>query len=36
MEFPGRDALFLAIVALLVVPIYVAFIPILKIYGTWA
>ena len=33
MEFPGRDALFLAIVALLVVPNYVAFVPLLKIYG---
>ena len=33
MEFPGRDILFLAIVSLLVVPNYVAFVPMLKIYG---
>ena len=33
MEFPGRDFLFLAIVSLLVVPNYVAFVPMLKIYG---
>ena len=33
MEFPGRDFLFLAIVAMLVVPNYVAFVPMLKIYG---
>ena len=33
MEFPGRDVLFLTIVSLLVVPNYVAFVPILKIYG---
>ena len=32
MEFPGRDVLFLLIVSLLVVPNYVAFIPILKLY----
>jgi alpha-glucoside transport system permease protein len=32
MEFPGRDFLFLAIVSLLVVPNYVAFVPMLKIY----
>ncbi len=32
MEFPGRDFLFLAIVSLLVVPNYVAFVPILKLY----
>jgi alpha-glucoside transport system permease protein len=32
MEFWGRDFLFLAIVSLLVVPNYVAFIPITKIY----
>jgi alpha-glucoside transport system permease protein len=34
MQFPGRDILFLAIVSLLVVPNYVAFVPILKIYGS--
>ena len=33
MEFWGRDFLFLAIVSLLVVPNYVAFVPMLKIYG---
>jgi alpha-glucoside transport system permease protein len=33
MEFKGRDALFLGIVALLVVPNYVAIVPMLKIYG---
>ena len=32
MEFWGRDVLFLLIVSLLVVPNYVAFIPILKLY----
>jgi alpha-glucoside transport system permease protein len=32
MEFKGRDVLFLTIVSLLVVPNYVAFVPILKIY----
>ncbi|MFN8194321.1 MAG: carbohydrate ABC transporter permease [Nocardioidaceae bacterium] len=32
MEFKGRDFLFLAIVSLLVVPNYVAFVPILDIY----
>jgi len=34
MEFPFRDTLFLTVVALLVVPNYVAFVPVLKIYGT--
>lgn len=34
MEFPGRDALFLVVVALLVVPIQIALIPIAKLYGT--
>jgi len=34
MEFPGRDFLFLLIVSLLVVPNYVAFVPVLKVYGT--
>ena len=33
MEFWGRDILFLTIVSLLVVPNYVAFVPLLKIYG---
>jgi alpha-glucoside transport system permease protein len=32
MEFPGRDVLFLTIVSLLVVPNYVSFVPILKLY----
>jgi len=32
MEFKGRDFLFLAIVSLLVVPNYVAFVPMLQIY----
>jgi len=32
MEFWGRDFLFLAIVSLLVVPNYVSFVPILKVY----
>ena len=34
MEFKGRDVLFLAIVGLLVVPNYVAFVPVLKAYNT--
>ncbi len=34
MEFRGRDFLFLAIVSLLVVPNYVAFVPMLQIYQT--
>ena len=33
MQFWGRDVLFLAIVSLLVVPNYVALVPMLKIYG---
>ena len=33
MGFRGRDILFLVIVSLLVVPNYVAFVPMLKIYG---
>lgn len=33
MEFKGRDVLFLTIVAMLVVPNYVALVPMLKIYG---
>lgn len=35
MEFKGRDFLFLAIVSLLVVPNYVAFVPMLQIYKTF-
>jgi alpha-glucoside transport system permease protein len=34
MEFPGRDVLFLTVVSLLVVPNYVALVPMLKIYGS--
>jgi alpha-glucoside transport system permease protein len=34
MEFRGRDTLFLLIVSLLVVPNYVSFVPILKIYAS--
>jgi alpha-glucoside transport system permease protein len=34
MDFPGRDFLFLTIVSLLVVPNYVALVPMLKIYGS--
>lgn len=34
MEFPGRDTLFLVVVALLVIPNYVAFVPILDLYAT--
>ncbi|XRQ15507.1 carbohydrate ABC transporter permease [Actinomadura welshii] len=33
MEFPGRDWLFLIVVALLVVPVQVALIPVAKLYG---
>ncbi len=33
MQFRGRDALFIVIVGLLVVPIQVAFIPLLQVYG---
>ncbi len=33
MEFKGRDFLFLSIVAMLVVPSFVAFVPIQKVYG---
>ncbi len=32
MEFPGRDTLFIVVVSLLVVPNYVALVPMLKIY----
>ncbi|MFI6508324.1 carbohydrate ABC transporter permease [Streptosporangium sp. NPDC050855] len=34
MEFPGRDALFLVVVGLLVVPTQIALIPIAKLYGS--
>jgi alpha-glucoside transport system permease protein len=34
MEFPGRDALFLVVIGLLVVPIQIALIPIAKLYGS--
>jgi alpha-glucoside transport system permease protein len=34
MEFPGRDFFFILIVGLLVVPIQVALVPLLKIYGS--
>jgi alpha-glucoside transport system permease protein len=33
MEFPGRDWLFILVVALLVVPVQVALIPVAKLYG---
>jgi len=33
MEFPGRDLFFILIVGLLVVPLQVALVPLLKIYG---
>jgi alpha-glucoside transport system permease protein len=33
MHFPGRDTLFLVVVALLVIPNYVAFVPILNLYA---
>lgn len=33
MKFPGRDVLFLVIVSLLVIPNFVAFVPLLRIYG---
>ena len=33
MRFPGRDALFLVIVSLLVVPNFVAMVPLLQFYG---
>jgi alpha-glucoside transport system permease protein len=33
MEFPFRDTLFILVVGLLVVPMQVAFVPLLKIYG---
>jgi alpha-glucoside transport system permease protein len=34
MEFPGRETLFVIFVALLVVPLQVAFIPIVQLYGS--
>ena len=34
MEFPGRDIFFILIVGLLVVPLQVALVPLLKIYGS--
>jgi alpha-glucoside transport system permease protein len=33
IEFPGRDAVFLVVIALLVVPVQIALIPIAKLYG---
>ncbi|HEX3929625.1 MAG TPA: carbohydrate ABC transporter permease [Nocardioides sp.] len=33
MEFPGRDALFLLVVGLLVIPIQIALIPVVKLYS---
>jgi len=33
MEFPGRDVLFLVVVGLLVIPIQIALIPVVKLYG---
>jgi alpha-glucoside transport system permease protein len=33
MQFPGRDVIFLAIISLLVVPNFVAMVPLLQIYG---
>ncbi|WP_433500061.1 carbohydrate ABC transporter permease [Sphaerimonospora sp. CA-214678] len=34
IDFPGRDTIFLLVIALLVVPIQIALIPIAKLYGT--
>ncbi|WP_344967351.1 carbohydrate ABC transporter permease [Salinactinospora qingdaonensis] len=34
LEFPGRDWLFLAVVAMLVVPLQIALIPIARLYGS--
>jgi alpha-glucoside transport system permease protein len=34
LEFPGRDWFFIAVVALLVVPIQIALIPVIKLYNT--
>ena len=33
IDFPGRDVLFLVVVGLLVIPIQIALIPVLKLYG---
>ena len=33
MPFPGRDAIFLVVVGLLVIPIQIALIPVVKLYG---
>jgi alpha-glucoside transport system permease protein len=35
MEFPGRDALFVIVVGLLVVPLQATLIPILELFATW-
>jgi alpha-glucoside transport system permease protein len=35
MEFPGRDVLFVVVVALLVVPLQTTLIPILKLFAQW-
>jgi alpha-glucoside transport system permease protein len=35
MDFPGREVLFVMVVGLLVVPIQVAFIPLLRVYGNF-
>jgi len=34
IAFPGRDALFIAVVALLVVPLQMALVPVARLYGT--
>jgi alpha-glucoside transport system permease protein len=34
MEFPGRDVLFLVVIGLLVVPIQIALVPVVKLYGS--
>ncbi len=34
LEFPGRDALFLLVVALLVVPVQIGLLPVAKLFGT--
>ena len=34
MSFPGRETLFVLVVGLLVVPLHVAFIPLLRVYGS--
>ena len=35
MDFPGREPLFIIVVGLLVVPLHVAFIPLLRIFGSF-